>query len=152
MLNAVQFLGQAFGYHVGQEHMTYKGYKCCEMLTRDEISSVAGNNLCRWLEQNNYEIIGVCFTREPCLSILATHSGSRIFVVFSAEIAPEDPGFIKEDLDEAFAIAEQYEATPYYACVSIGSSDNRHFNDGVILAGDSIKFMVRAFGELEVEE
>ena len=152
ILNAVQFLGQAYGYHVGQDNMTYKAYKCCEMLTRDEISNAAGSNLCRWLEQNNHEINGVCFTREPCLSIMTTYEGNRRFIVFSAEIAPEDPGFIKEDLDEAFSIAEQYNATPYYACVNIGSSDNRHFSDGVILAGDGMKFMVRAFGVLEVEE
>ena len=103
ILNAVQFLGQAFGYHVGRDNMIYNGYKCSEMLTRAEINRIAGSNLCRWLEQNEYEINGVSFSREPCLSIMATQEDSRILIVFSAEIAPTDPGFIKEDLDEAFS-------------------------------------------------
>lgn len=152
ILNAVQFLGQAFGYHIGQENQKYKGYLCSDMLTRDEISIAAGTNLCNWLEHNGYEINGTCFTREPCLCVLASKNNEKILVIFSAEIAPTAPGFLKEDLDELYNVAMRYKAIPYYACVNIGSADEKHFNDGVIIANDSIKFMVRAFDVLETED
>lgn len=152
MLNAVQFLGQAFGYHIGQENQQYKGYNCCDLLTRDEINIVAGTNLCKWLAQNGYDIEAASYTREPCLSVSATKDEQNVLIVFSAEIAPIVPGFIEEDLDEIYDLAKHWNAIPYFACINIGSCNKKHFDDGVILSGDSMKYSVSAFDVLEKDQ
>ena len=62
------------------------------------------------------------------------------------------PGVIPLDLDNLYNAAMAEKAVPYYASVSLASADNAHFNDGVILYGDQIRFRVNAVGELEAEE
>ena len=42
-------------------------------------------------------------------------------------------------------------ATHYYASVSLGSADEQHFSDGIIMYGDAVRFRINAFAELETE-
>ena len=152
VLNAVQFIGQTIGYHIGKKNAVYKGYQCSEMLTRNELNEIAGTNLCKWLVGNGFEIEGANFTRDTIQNIIATKGGAKVFVLLSAEIAPVDPVFIPLDLDNLYNAALAEKAVPYYASVSLASADNAHFNDGVILYGDQTRFRVNAIGELEAEE
>ena len=71
ILNAVQFIGQACGYPVGQENRKYLNYRCSDMLTRNELNKLAGINMCHWLENNSYEILGTNFSMEACANIIA---------------------------------------------------------------------------------
>ena len=151
VLNAVQFIGQTVGYHIGKENLSYKGYPCSEMLTRNELNEIAGMNLCNWLEGNGFKIEGASFTRDTYQNIVATKDGRRVFVLLSAEVAPENPGFIHQDLDNLYNAALEEGAIPYYASVSLGSANNTHFSDGVLLYGDKTRFKVNAIGELETE-
>jgi len=151
VLNALQFIGQTIGYHVGQDNRTYKKFNCSDMLTRNEINEIAGNNVCKWMINNSYEIEEANFTRDTYQNIVATKNGERVFVLISAEIAPTDPGFIQIDLDNLYNASKGTGATPYYASISLGSADENHFAEGVILYSDQIRFKVNAFGPLELE-
>lgn len=151
ILNALQFLGQTVGYHVGQENRTYKSYDSSRMLTRNELNEIAGHNLCNWLVQNAFKIEEANFSRDTYQNIVAFNEDGRIFILVSAEIAPIDPGFIPQDLDNLYEAASDAGATPYYASVSLGSADERHFSDGIIMYGDAVRFRINAFAELEVE-
>ena len=85
------------------------------------------------------------------LNIVASNDSNRIFILVSAEIAPVDPGFIPLDLDNLYKAAIDAGATPYYASVSLGSADEQHFSDGIIMYGDAVRFRINAFAELETE-
>jgi len=152
ILNALQFIGQTVGYAVGQENLQFNGYDCSEMLTRNEINEIAGQNFCNWLIQNGFEIEEANFTRDTYQNIVALKEGERIFVLIGAEIAPENPGFIQLDLDNLYNAACEANASPYIASINLGSADDEHFQDGVIIYGDQIRFRVNNFMELEVEE
>ena len=151
VLNALQFLGQTVGYHVGQDNRTYNGYNCSDMLTRNEINKIAGSNVCKYVMQKGFEIEEVNFSRDTYQNIVASKDGKRIFILITAEIAPEDPGFIPLDLDNLYSAAESAGAVPFYASVSLGSVDDKHFSDGVLLFEDAVRFRINAFGELEKE-
>ena len=151
ILNAILFLGQTIGYHIEKENTHYKGYPCSKMLTRNELNEIAGFNLCSWLESNDFVIEGINFTRDTYQNIIATKGQETYYVLLSAEIAPVTPGFIHLDLDNLYNSASEDGAIPYYASVSIGSADEKHFNDGILLYGDETRYMVNAIGELERE-
>ena len=91
------------------------------------------------------------FTRDTYQNIVAFKDGKKVFVLLSTEVAPERPGFTQHDLDSLYNSALKEEAVPYYASVSLGSANNAHFHDGVLLFGDQVRFMVNAIGELELE-
>ena len=152
VLNAVQFVGQTIGYRIGKENISYNGYPCSEMLTRNELDDIAGRNLCQWLSNNGFKIESTNFTRDTVQNVIATKDGQQVFVLLSAEIAPETPSFRPTDLDSLYNAAKEAGAIPYYASVSMGSADNAHFNAGVIMYGDEMRFRVNAVGELEAEE
>lgn len=151
VLNAVCFLGHAFGYHIGQENKQYLGYNCSEMLTRNELNTVASRVLCAWLEKRGYVIEDIHIKREPCLCIIANNQGNKMYITFASEIDPNSPGFIKADLDALYLMAKQNNAIPYYACVCLRSSDESHCTDGIILADDGIEYIVSSFELLESE-
>lgn len=151
ILNALQFLGQTVGYHIGQEKRVYKSYDCSSMLTRNELNEIAGHNLCNWLVRNGFEIEEANFSRDTYQNIVASNDSNRIFILVSAEITPVDPGFIPLDLDNLYKAAIDAGAMPYYASVSLGSADEQHFSDGIIMYGDDVRFRINAFAELETE-
>lgn len=151
VLNAILFIGQTIGYHIGKANTHYKGYACSEMLTRNELNGYAVLNLCNWLKGNGFEIEASNTTRDTVQNIIATKDSHRVYVLLSAEVAPEDPGFLPLDLDNLYNAAEEEGAIPYYASVSLGSANDAHFQDGVLLYGDQVRFRVNAVGELEKE-
>lgn len=151
VLNALQFIGQTVGYQLAKNNLYYKGYLCSEMFTRNELTKTAGINLCKWLEGNGFMIKSTNFTRDTYQNIVAFKDGKKVFVLLSTEVAPERPGFTQHDLDSLYNSALKEEAVPYYASVSLGSANNAHFHDGVLLFGDQVRFMVNAIGELELE-
>lgn len=151
-LNAVQFLGQTVGYQVGQENRIYKSYRTNEMLTRNEINELAGHNLCTWLSRNEFEISEANFSRDTFYNIIARQGKQDCFILMSAEVAPEEAGFIPQDLNNLYSEAYDSGAVPYYASVNVASKDTDHFSDGVLLFGDQVMFRVNAFAVLEKEE
>ena len=151
VLNAIQFLGQTVGYRIGRENKSYNGYPCSEMLTRNELDNMAGENLCNWMERNGFEIESANFTRDTHQNIIATKDGQLIHVLLSAEIAPEIPSFRHDDLDYLYIDASRAGAIPFTASVSLASADEEHFNTGIILCDDQTRYRVNWFGELEAE-
>ena len=148
VLNAVQFIGQTIGYHIGMHNRSYKGYSCSDMLTRNELNEIAGVNLCNWLERQGFDVEKTNFTRDTIQNIVASKNDRLVYVLISAEIAPDNPGFIRQDLDSLYKSAQEDGAIPYYASVNLGSADNAHFKDGVLLFGDQTMFKINAFEEL----
>lgn len=149
VLNAIMFLGHTIGHRYSQENLTYYGYSCSEMLTRNEINSIAGDNLCKWLNNQDYEIGEANFTRDTYQNIVARKDCELLHILISAEITPIDPVFIPLDIDNLYNAAHDAGAVPYYASVSLGSVDQKHLNDGVLLYGDQIRYRVNAFVKLE---
>ena len=151
ILNAVGFLGQTIGYHLGKENQSYKGFNCSELLTRNELNEIAGVNFCKWLESNGFSIEETNYTRDTVQNIIANIEGRKVFILLAAEIAPKNPGFLPMDLDALYEAASNEGALPYYASVSIASCDKDHFDKQVVLFGDKVQYRVNAFGELEKE-
>lgn len=149
VLNAVAFLGHTVGYHIGKESRLYQSYDCSEMLTRNELSQISGVNMCKWLQNSGYVILQTNYSRETPYSIVAEKDGKQYMILIAEEIAPVRPGFRGEDLGALYDAAHSSDAVPYYACVSLGSNNEEHFRKGVLLNGDSVRFRVDAFGELE---
>lgn len=83
--------------------------------------------------------------------IVASLDRHKVFVLLSAEVAPENPSFRPSDLDGLYNAAREAGAIPYYASVSMASANNAHFNAGIIMYGDEMRFSVNAVGELEKE-
>ncbi len=108
-------------------------------------------NLCNKLRESGFEIEASNTTRDTFQNIIATKDGQTLFVLISAEVAPEPPGFLPFDLDHLYNAAREKGAIPYYASVSLGSVNKSHFNDGVLMYGDQVQFRINAFGELETE-
>ena len=152
VLNAVMFLGQTVGHRVGNENKAYLSYNTSEMLTRNELNSIAGVNLCKWIERDGFNVIQTNFNRETPWSVVAECEGEKYYIFMSTEIAPVAPGFRREDLDLLYKAARNDGAIPWYASVSLASNDDQRFQDGVVLAGESVRFMVNAFDELVAEE
>ena len=67
----------------------------------------------------------------------------------SAEVAPENPGYIPIDLDNLYNAAMEAHAVPCCISVSIGAVDEKHFKAGVVLYGDKCRFRVNAFDRFE---
>jgi len=151
VLNAVGFLGQTIGYHLGKENHQYLGLNCSEMLTRNELNEVAGVNLCKWLENNGFSIEETNYTRDTVQNIIANIENQKVFILMTAEIAPKNPGFLQMDCDALYEAASREGAIPYYASVSIASCNKDHFDKQVILFGDKVQYRINAFGELEKE-
>ena len=121
------------------------------MLTRNELNKTAGINLCKWLEDNGFVVKSANFTRDTYQNIVAFKDGKKIYLLLSTEVAPETPGFAQHDLDSLYNSALKEGAIPYYASVSLGSVNNTHFHDGVLLFDDQTRFRINAIGELELE-
>ena len=151
VLNAVQFIGHMVGYNIGQKNSFYKGYSCSDMLTRNELNEIAGINLCKWLKSNGFKVENANFSRDTYQNIIATKESQKVFILLSAEVIPEDPSFTRQDLDDLYHFALQNEAIPYYASVSLGSTNDAHFNDGVLLFGDQAVFKINTIEKLEIE-
>ena len=151
VLNALQFIGQTVGNQLSKNNLFYKGYPCSEMLTRNELNKTAGINLCKWLEDNGFVVKSANFTRDTYQNIVAFKDGKKIYLLLSTEVAPETPGFAQHDLDSLYNSALKEGAIPYYASVSLGSVNNTHFHDGVLLFDDQTRFRINAIGELELE-
>lgn len=148
VLNAVQFLGQTIGNKVSQENAQYKEYHTADMLTRNELNQIAGENFCNWLENNGFEITDTNFTRDTYQNIISQQGQNTLFILMSAEIAPVSPGFLSIDLNNLCKCALESHAIPCYASISMGAVDEKHFQDGIILYGDKCRFRVNAFDQL----
>ena len=151
VLLAVFCYAQEYGYHLGQENSKYKSYNCSDMLTRNELTQVACNNVCSWLENHNFKISEVNHTRDTYQNIVALLDSKKYYILLSAEIAPTTPGFRPKDFENLFSISQKDGALPCIISVSLRADDETHFNDGVILAGDKILFMINGFQELFVD-
>lgn len=152
ILNAIHFIGQAIGYRISQENKTFKGYICPDFLTRNEINQIAISNFCSQLTDSGYQIFDTNYTRDSYQSIVAQKDNEKFNILVSAEISPVEPGFIKLDFDNLYSLSKKEGSHPYYASISLGSTNEQHFNDGVIIAGDDIRYKINAFDELVIEE
>ena len=152
VLNAVGFLGQTVGHRLGNENREYQGFAGTEMLTRNEIYEVAGANFCKWLERNGFSIIETNYLRDSIQNIVAKDKRATFYVLLAVEVAPKEPAFLQMDLDALYEVAQENEAKPYYASISIASRDEEHMKRQIILYGDEIQYRENAFGELEQDD
>lgn len=151
ILLAVFCYGQEYGYNLGQENLKYNSYDCSDMFTRNEITSIGCQNVSAWLEQHKFEITELNHTRDTYQNIIATLDTKKYYILLSCEIVPTTPGFRKKDLENLYKIATSNNALPCFISVSLRSSDEKHFNDGVILAGDKILYKINCFEELLID-
>ncbi len=152
ILLAVFCYAQEYGYNLGQENLTYNSYNCSDMLTRNEIMSISCNNVCSWLEGNNFEISEMNYTRDTYQNIVAILNDKKYYILLSCEIAPTTPGFRSKDLENLYQISKENKATACIISLSIRSSDEKHFKDAIILAGDEIQYRINCFEELLIND
>ncbi len=151
ILLAIFCYAQEYGYNLGKENSTYKTYNCSEMLTRNEINQIACNDACSWLKNHNFEITEVNHTRDTYQNIVALLNSKKYYILLAAEIYPTTPGYRPKDFDNLYDISQKDGALPCIISVSLRSDNEKHSDDGVILADDKILFMINGFQELFVD-
>ena len=143
---------QFYGIKLGKENRIYKSYDCSNMLTRNELLEAAGSYGCKWLENGGFCITETSFNKETYQNIVANRNGKMYYVLLSTEVEPVKPVFTPRELDSYYVIAQEDGAVPALMSVTLRSKDEKHFADGIILAGDETKFKVNCFDELIIDD
>lgn len=150
ILNAIQLWGQEFGQLIADRNRKYMSYDTSELLTKNEIKEIAGKYFCEWLKPKGFYVKKTDYSRGCYKNIIADKMGKVAYIFMEVEIEPDVPGFIPRDLDTLSEIAEAEGALPYYGAMTVGSMNDEHFRDGVILDGDKVKFKLQSFEKLEL--
>lgn len=124
-------------------------YNNADLLTGKEVKTIAVNVLREALEEKGCKILDISYDNKYYMNIMFEHEGELILMLVAARVAPAEPDFLHSELTILWEMAQEQKAKPYCAKVVITSADEVHSRDGVILAGDELRYDVKMIGEMQ---
>jgi len=151
ILNAVQLWGFEFGQTIASRNLKYMTYPTSDLLTPKEIKEIAGKYFCEWLKPKGFYVKETDYSSGCYKNVIADRMGKVAYIFMEVCVEPDVPGFIPGDLDIFSDLADKENALPFVGSMSIGSMDPEHLRDGIVLAGDKVRFKMHSFEKLELK-
>ncbi len=132
--------------------ISIKGYPNWDLITMEEARRVAGSVFEKqYVAAEGGTIYWSHYERNVYVNIGADFGGEKRAYLLRASIYPNKVGFLQEELDHFFDMATNNGCIPYVVTAAVASTDNNHFNDGVVLSGDKKKVVITCCQKLELE-
>lgn len=132
--------------------MKIKNYDNANMLTMEELRTVAGGVLLRQCEAEGGKILTSRFARSCNTNAVVQYANETRAYLLRATQYPNTIGFFQYELDRLYEGAMSHNCVPYVVTAAVASTDNAHFNDGVVMVDDGHKVMFTGYQKLEIED